>query len=134
MSLGHSICFTSVVLILQTSRAVGLHSCRQPRKCLAYASAARADTLPCCTAAVCAAVQSCAFLLVDLLGSYKVSPEMKKKSAEARQLLQQQQAKKVRGCCLTLLGVRVCLLGATISGHLHVTLVDPTESMWLAGG
>eukprot|EP00878_Enallax_costatus_P026545 GHUV01028491.1.p1 GENE.GHUV01028491.1~~GHUV01028491.1.p1 ORF type:complete len:228 (+),score=73.16 GHUV01028491.1:1321-2004(+) len=39
-------------------------------------------------------LMSCAFLLVDLLGSYKVSPEMRKKATDAREKLQQEEAKK----------------------------------------
>jgi hypothetical protein len=36
-------------------------------------------------------------LLVDLLGSYKVSPDMKKRATELRAKLEQSTAKKVGG-------------------------------------
>lgn len=36
------------------------------------------------------------FLLVDLVGSYKVSPEMKKRAQELRLKLEQEAVKKVR--------------------------------------
>lgn len=36
------------------------------------------------------------FLLVDLVGTYKVSPEMKKKAQELRLKLEQEAVKKVR--------------------------------------
>jgi hypothetical protein len=47
-------------------------------------------------AAAAAAGQSCVLLLVDLLGSYKASPEMKKRAADLRASLLQEEAKKVR--------------------------------------
>lgn len=44
---------------------------------------------------LCCVFQAAVFLLVDLVGSYKVSPEMKKKAQELRQKLEQEAVKKV---------------------------------------
>jgi hypothetical protein len=41
-------------------------------------------------------LQSCVLLLVDLLGSYKVPADAKKRAAELRAKLEQETAKKVR--------------------------------------
>jgi hypothetical protein len=41
-------------------------------------------------------LQSCVFLFVDLLGGYKVSPDMRKRAQELRDELAKEEAKKVR--------------------------------------
>jgi hypothetical protein len=41
-------------------------------------------------------MQAAVCLLVDLVGSYKVSPEMKKRATELRARLEQEALKKVR--------------------------------------
>jgi hypothetical protein len=45
---------------------------------------------------LCCMSQAAVFLLVDLVGTYKVSPEMKKKAQELRLKLEQEAVKKVR--------------------------------------
>jgi hypothetical protein len=75
--------------------------------------------LTCCCRLAAAALQSCVLLLVDLLGSYKAPPEMKKRAADLRANLLQEAAKKVweHGACkfvLVVEGLELSLLAAVM--------------------
>lgn len=48
------------------------------------------------------------FLLVDLVGSYKMPPEVKKRAQELRLKLEQEAVKKVRGTLPPLTQARFC--------------------------
>ena len=56
-------------------------------------------------------------MLVDLVATYKVSPEMKKRTQELRLKLEQEAVKKVRRCCCCFcwsLNKTCCYIGAAV--------------------